>query len=41
MEKSKTTIYMKAKKRIGCSAPTDVKDLAFISPDFKFSKSIG
>jgi hypothetical protein len=40
MEKINTTKYITAKKRIGCSAPTEVKFLAFISPDFGgFSKN--
>jgi hypothetical protein len=30
MEKNKTTTYITAKNRIGCNAPIEVTDLAFI-----------
>ena len=41
MEKNSTTMYITAKKRIGCNAPIDVTVLVFMSPDFNgFSTDI-
>jgi hypothetical protein len=34
MENKRTTIYITAKNRIGCRAPTALNDLDFIMPDF-------
>ncbi len=42
IEKNNTTIYITAKKRMGCKAPIEVTDLVLIARDFiGFSIVIG